>query len=158
MLYEIINPSDPYTIEADSLDVALAACLFLGDGQYAFEPLTDGPRIPLFLFGGVETWCQGHFNQSLEATLNHVLKEKCTELADCMDSCLIGKASDRATYLNALELIDDPSKREQWRAKWHEDRRSSLNDIGSRAFKMAQNFRAESKNPLAPAPQQVFLS
>jgi len=28
MLYEIINMSDPYTIEAKSLDVAFIACMF----------------------------------------------------------------------------------------------------------------------------------
>ena len=37
VLYEIINPSDPYTLKADDFKIAAAACLILGDGQYGLE-------------------------------------------------------------------------------------------------------------------------
>lgn len=159
-LYEIINPSDPYTIEADALDVALVACIFLGRGQYAFEPIggDDTLRIPMFIFGGTDQWCQEHFHQSIQVIVDRVLKDKSAELVTCFDSCLIGKAQDRAIYRSALELIDDPSKREEWRKKWHENRRTSTNDIGGRAYVMAKNLRDGSDNPVVPAPQQVFTN
>jgi hypothetical protein len=158
MLYEIINPSDPYTIEAQSLDVAAVACLFLGRRQYAFDPIgsDDSPEVPLFLFGGTDEWCLKHFNESFESVVNRVTKEKAAELAECLESCLIGKAADRETYRAGMELIDDPKKREQWREKWLEDRRSSMNNIGARAYAIAEKLRAGAKNPLVEAPQQVF--
>ena len=98
MLYEIINMSDPYTIEAKSLDVAFIACMFLGEGQYALRALQDGGEdVPLFLFGGCEKWCVEHLSEEFEAVVNRVMTDeaKRTELADCLDSCLIGHAEDR---------------------------------------------------------------
>ncbi len=157
MTYEIINMSDPYTIEATSLDVALVACLFLGSGQYAFQPLSgDAVEIPLFLFGNCERWCLDHLGAGLKDIVDRVTADKALELADCMDSCLIGKLKDRETYRAGLELIDDPVKRDEWRKRWHEDRLSSLNDIGGRAYAMAAKLRNGMRNPLIPAPQQVF--
>ena len=160
MLYEIINMSDPYTIEAHSLDVATVACLFLGRGQYAFEPIADTKTegVPMFLFGGTEEWCQKQFGESLQSLIHRVSTTEASALAQCLESCLIGSAKDRVIYSDALELIDDPQKREQWRNKWLEDRRSSMNNIGARAFSMAAKLRSGEKNALRgnSAPQQVF--
>ena len=158
MLYEIINPSDKYTIEVKSLDVAFVACVFLGNGQYAFDPLEDGgEKIPLFCMGGWNVWCHEHFQNTIEAVFNSVTgnPEKCVELADCLDSCLIGSVHDRATYNSGLELIDDPVKREAWRAQWHDQRLTSMNDIGSRAYAMAKKLRAGAVKQ-EPVPAQVF--
>ena len=170
MLYEIINPSDAYTIEAASLDVAFVACVFLGRGLYSFQPIDVGEdadgepevtkvaaeEIPLFLFGGTEEWCKQHLNESFESVVDRVTKDKATELAACFESCLIGKATDRDTYLAGLKLIEDPHNREEWRRRWHDKRRSSMNDIGGRAYLMAKRLREGASNPLVPAPQQVF--
>jgi hypothetical protein len=159
MLYDIINMSDSYTIEAQSLDVALVACLFLGSGQYSFMPLHgDGEEVPLFLFGGAEEWCQRHFGEGLEAVVDRVTTDpvKRVELAACFESCIIGHEEDRNTYMAGLDLIDDPEKRKKWRALWHEDRLSSMNDIGARAYEMADKLREGIANPLVPAPRQVF--
>jgi len=159
MLYEIINMSDPYTIEASSLDVAFVACLLLGDGQYGFKPLEDGEEeIPLFLFGGCKEWSQKHLRENPQAILDRVTTDaaKRLELADCLDSCLIGRQQDRETYRSGFDLIDDPAKRERWRAKWHDDRRSSLNNIGGRAYLMATKLRPGTTDFLITAPRQVF--
>jgi hypothetical protein len=160
VLYEIINMSDPYTIEAKSLDVALVACLFLGRGQYSFKPLNsdDAAGVPMFLFGGTEKWCQQFLGEGLESVVDRVTTDaaKRAELAECFDSCLIGRGEDRETYRAGLDLIDDPDKRELWRRKWHEDRLSSMNDIGGRAYKMAAKLRDGQANPIVAAPQQVF--
>ena len=128
MLYEIINPSDPYTIEAMSTEIAFMACVCLGSGQYAFDPLEDGGvRIPLF-FGPtnvIDDWCKANLGgRSFREVAHHVRSEKRVELADCLDSCLIGKAADRDTYRAGLELIDDPRKREEWCFRWHDKRRT----------------------------------
>jgi|GEM_PF-980161 len=157
MLYEIINMSDAYTIEAKDLELAFVACLLLGNGQYAFQPIgDDGVRVPIFMFGGVDEFCQKHFSKSAGAIMDGVMELRSKELADCLDSCLIGGKSNRQTYLDGLALIDDPVKREIWRNKWHEERRSSLNDIGGRAYEMAAKFREKADSPIITAPQQVF--
>src|SRR5579863_2871519 len=161
MLYEIINPSDPYTIEADSLAVAFVACVFLGSGQYAFKALdTDGVDIPLFLFGNTEEWCHDHLGESFKSVIDRVTTEpaKRGELERCLDSCLIGHEEDRKTYQAGLDLIDDPAKRERWRLRWHDDRLSSMHDIGTRAYGMVAALRDGARNPLIPAPNQVFAS
>ena len=158
MLYKIINMSDPYTIKANSLDVALVACIALGSFQYAFDPLEDGgERVPMFMFGGSDEWCQKHFGVNLAAVVLDVRTNKRAELAECFDSCLIGRQSDRATYEAGLELIDDPVKRQQWRDRWLDERRSSMNNIGARAYAAAEAFRKPlGRETIERAPQQVF--
>lgn len=64
MLYEIINPSDPYTLHADDLEVAAIVASLIGEGQYALEPQEpDGVKVPLFswaaLTGGSESSFSG---------------------------------------------------------------------------------------------------
>ncbi len=161
MLYEIVNPSDPYTIEAKTLDVAFVACVFLGSGRYAFAPLEEGVKyIPMFMFGGSEKWCREHFSESLESVVDRVTTDpaKRAELAECFESCLIGDLRDRTEYHKWQSLIDDPAKREKLRTERHDARRSSMNDIGGRAYEIAANLRAGAKNVLVAAPRQVFSS
>jgi hypothetical protein len=155
MIYEIINMSDHYTIEAKSLEAAFVACLLLGDGQYSFEPVEkgEGEKVPLFMMGGIKDWSLEHFGAHYDAVVARMTTEpeKRAELAECLDSCIIG---NRATYLAASELMD-PSKRDQWRTKWHDINRSSMNDIGGRAYKMAAKLR-EKGSATEPVPRQVF--
>ena len=52
MLFEIMNPSDPYTVVAEDKEIAAVACIVLGTGTYAFKPIDVGDfEVPLFLFG-----------------------------------------------------------------------------------------------------------
>lgn len=142
MLYEIINMSDPYTIECPSLEVAAVACFALGRGAFGFECKDDETKsVPIFLLGGAEQWVREKFDCAIEDLVNLVTNDKAAELADALDSCLIGDAHDRFEYNEAVKLIDDPEKREQFRARRHEDRRSSLNNIGARAYRIARNIR-----------------
>lgn len=162
MLYKIVNPSDPYTIEAYALDVAFVACLLLGDGQYAFDPLgtTDEarklPSVPALIFGGGEEWCLLHLDKGFEQTVHDVLTDKRRELADCLDSCVIGSASARLDFLKAMQGMADPAEREKYREERQDRLRSSLNDIGTRAYKLAAKYRTGSPEPIEQAPRQMF--
>lgn len=158
MIYRIVNMSDAYTIEADKTDVAFVACLVLGHGTYAFEPVGEGEKIPLFMFGGLDEFSQKHFGKSVEAMVNEISIQRREELAACFDSCLIGTPDDRQAYRDGLALIDDPAKKKEWRDRWHDQRRSSLNDIGGRAYEMAANLRRGDQRPLVQAPSQIFTS
>ena len=139
MIYEIINPSDKYTLEAGEFLTACIACVVVGGGQYSLEPLEEGgEKMPLFLFGGGEAWFEERFGKTVQELFDNQPTDK---LAQCLESVMIGGLDDRKNYYDALALIDDPAKKQEWRDKWHDQRRSSLNDIGGRAWKFAERLR-----------------
>ncbi len=146
MLFEISNPSDAYTIEADSFEVAAMAVLLLGQGNYGVHQL-DGPEddrkeMPIMIIATekqIEEWCQDNFGASLA---DCILRCK-AKIPDVLDTVLIGSEADRATYHKALSLIDDSAKKEQWKAEWHDKRRSSMNNIGARAWAIAAKLRKQ---------------
>jgi hypothetical protein len=140
MIYEIINPSDPYTLESDDFAVACLATLLIGEGRFALHAVGDQQqRMPIFLFGNPDGWLIQTFGKSLETFLEQTPPEA---LAACLDSVLIGSPQDRQTYQEGLALIDDPAKKKQWRDTWHDQHRSSMNDIGRWAHKLAERFQS----------------
>jgi hypothetical protein len=158
MLYSIINPSDPYTVEATRLDVAAVASLILGNGQYAFEPLDGSVEIPLFGFMKPEerdNWFVQNCKMGMEATIKDVRENYRTEMADCLDSVIVGQPHEREPYLAGLALLTDPDEREKYWHDWQDKRRSSFNDIAGRAHRTAKKFR-EDIIAIEPVPQQVF--
>jgi len=114
MKFEIINPSDPYTMTAPDLEVASVAVCFLGDGKYMLEGLDDaaGHGVPAFLFGGHDEWFSSKFGMSFSETAEHVMNHRSDDLAAALDSVTLRLA-----------------------------RASSLNDIGGRARALAQAVR-----------------
>ncbi len=158
MLFDIINMSDPYTVRADDLKTLAVAILYLGEGQYAAEQL-DAPEgqtpkeVPLLMFGDPSVWTQKEFGLSLEEVVASV---EATKLADVLDSVLIGRAESRVEYEAAIAAMS-PVEAEIYSAKWHDGRRSSLNDIGKRARRLAKAIRTKvTTEPLESAPRQVF--
>lgn len=154
MLYEIINPSDPYTLRADDLRTAAVACVLLGRGHYALNPLEAGGEVvPLMLLGTADEWFLSHFGKSAEETVVEVMRdpEAAGRLAECLESCLIGKPKDRAEA-ELRVLVGEES-----RLKRYDELRSSLNDIGRRAYAMAKRLRdGMGTKSVIRAPQQVF--
>lgn len=140
MLYSISNTSDPYTIEASYLDVAAMTSILLGQGNYAFDPLNDGEKIPMFAFGGGDAWCQDHFGEDLMEMSNRVMDTKLSQVADCLDSVLYGDAKDRVEFLEETKDLDRPNF-EATRIMRQQDKCSSMNDIGDRAYRMAAKLR-----------------
>jgi hypothetical protein len=159
MLYKIINPSDPYTIEAHSLEVAATACLLLGNGQYAFEPIEgDGEKVPLLALGGSKEWFDKQFSSDADTVIGKVVRENKEELAECLDSCLIGNLGERELFFDATKNIADADERHGYWFAYHDKRRSSFNDIGGRAKKLAKKLRTGTTEKVDPVPQQVFTS
>jgi len=114
MKFELVNPSDPYTIEADDLQVAAVACCLLGNGKYGLTGLGDdaGHDVPVFLLGGHDDWFESKFGMNYEDTATHVLNHRSGALARAFESVTLGR-----------------------------ERRSSLNDIGGKARYIAQAIR-----------------
>lgn len=140
MLFRILNPSDPYTIEASSLDVAAMVSILIGQGNYSFESLNGGESIPHFAFGGGDEWAQKHFQEDLMELSNRVMDTKLSQVADCLDSVLYGDAEDRVEFLEVTKDLDRPNF-EATRILRQQDKCSSSNDIGDRAYRMAAKLR-----------------
>ena len=140
LLFKIINPSDPYTIEASSLDVAVMASVLLGQGNYQFTSLGGGQDIPFFAFGGGDDWCKKHFKETLMELSNRVMDTKLSEVADSLDSVLYGDEQDRVQFLAETK---DMSRNDflAERIMRQDKKRSSMNDIGERAYRMAAKLR-----------------
>lgn len=143
LLFEIRNPSNPYTIESSSLDVAAMTAILLGQGQYGFvryDCVSDEEDIPMFAFGGGDVWSRKHFDEDLMEMSNRVMDTKLSQVADCLDSVLYGNSEDRKEFLEATKTMD----RNQflvYRLAQQEKKRSSDNDIGERAYRMAATLR-----------------
>lgn len=122
MKFNIINPSDPYTMEAYDLEVAAVAVCLLGNGKYPLDALGDdankGNSVPAFLFGGHDEWFQARFGGTYEQVVERVINQRSDALARALES----------VTLQAAE-------------------RSSLNDIGrhAREFATLVRVKAEAK-------------
>lgn len=114
MKFEIINPSDPYTIEADDLEIAAVAVSLLGDGKYPLVGLGDaaGQDMPPFLFGGHDEWFIENFGGDFEEVGRKVITHRLDALIHSFDSV-------------KLEVAQ----------------RSSINDIGGYAASWAERLR-----------------
>lgn len=138
MIYEIINPSDAYTLDTDNLAAACIVTLTLGNGAYGLTDKDGELVLPIFIGSDPEKWLIEKFGKGFTELLNDIPP---SALADVFDSVVIGGHGARQDYLEALSLIDDATKKELWRDKWHDRRRSSLNDIGKRARSLAEGLR-----------------
>lgn len=126
MKFNLVNPSDPYTLEADDLQVAAVACCLLGNGKYALSGLGDdaGQDVPMFFVGGHDEWFIQKFGMNYEDTATHALNHRNDALARAFESVKLGR-----------------------------NERSSLNDIGSRALGIAQAIRRKASELSTPQDQ-----
>ena len=127
-VYDIANPSDPYTIKGPFMPCAIAVVL-LGNGAYGIK----GTPI---LFGW-DSWLKENGIENLEFYIDtHAL-----EIADALDTVLIGNERDREEVEGTLAMLA-PERHKEWLAQRHDKKRSSLNDIGGRARKYADRLRS----------------
>jgi hypothetical protein len=143
-LFEIVNPSDPYTIQGEREPVC-AAALLLGNGMYPVVPVAGGPQVLPFLAlsgeDGLDTWWREAFGRSFSESL-----QLRGAVAEALESVMIGSAADRARMERVLAAISSPEDRERARAAWHDERRSSTNDIGRQAAALAARIRAQERS------------
>jgi hypothetical protein len=141
MIYEIINPSDAYTLIAEDRSVAAVVCLLLGDGKYALRPEADGaPDVPMFLFAtaeDIDKWFLKEFGRTAEQCMDGHEQD----IIDCLATVLIG---DRKQHDDLRGLIVE-EKLPEFETKWHASHRSSMNDIGARAKHYEKQLRATLK-------------
>lgn len=143
MIFDIINPSDACTLEADDFEVAAIAGFFLGAGRYGLRQL-DGEReleMPILMFGA-DSWFQQMFGRSFEESMQWVTRHCHEELTAALDSVVYGDAADRLAFVELTRSMT-PEWRTTKRREWNEARRSSMNDIGKQARVLVQRLRAK---------------
>lgn len=132
ILYELINPSDPYTFYAPSIEVAGVTAAMLSTGFGAKPVEGEGESSPV-LFG----WDDWMKNKGINAEW---IEEHQTEIIDALESFLIGNANSRADVESMLAELPE-EKRAAWRLERQNRHRTGMNQIGEGAYKMAQRLR-----------------
>ena len=138
-LYEIANPSDAYTIEGELLPCAIAT-LLVGEGAYGLKTEDGDTAAPIFLFGGHEEWLKKRGVDDLPTYLENA--EHRAEVATALETMLFGSFADRKRVERVLGCVSSEEDRAKVRAAWHDERRSSMNDIGRRAALYAKWLRS----------------
>lgn len=153
VLYEIINPSDPYTFRADSVAVARFVVIALGTGQYDGED-SHGNSIDAMMLFFTEEQTKAKLHEFFGDPKEFV-REHRAEIIDALESVISFNRGERGAYDEAIKLIP-ADKVARYRRKVHKKNLTSLNDIGDRAWKYAKKLRAGGTG--APrAPRQVFI-
>lgn len=146
MIFDVINPCDPYTMEAPDIEVAAVAIVVVGEGQYALHQL-DGDKmvyVPLFIKDGDhEAWFQLNLKDNFTAIMDRVVKQRTQELIDCLDSFTYGDIGERALFKKEAATYTDRDAFLAFRKKYHDTRRGSQNDIAGRAWEMADIAREQ---------------
>jgi hypothetical protein len=148
-VYELRNMSDPYTLVCDDDTLAAVAAICLGEGAYLlFRDGHEGSVAPLLMFGGekeLDDWCA---SKGIVA-LDEYIKSHAEALAATLGSVLIGDRKDRQVFEEMTQLMSSDRDRERARSVWHERKRTSMNDIGARAYAMAKHLRKRESHTAA---------
>lgn len=138
MLFEITNPSDPYTMEAPDLEIAACAVCLLGSGQYGLNELGGDKtgNMPVFLLNDHDAWFTKQFGKDFGATLNAVLMTRRHALAAALASIRIGSAAMRRKFDADLAKLGSDDEAAMFLTAFHDKHRTSLNDIGRHAWAM----------------------
>ena len=150
MLFEIINPSDPYTMTADSLEVAAVAVCFLGQGQYALKQLDGDAEVPMFPFTGHDEWFTETFGRDFNTSIVHVCETDAAGLAKALGSVFIGDATSRQEFDDMAANCKTPEEFDALLRTTHDARRTSQNDIGRRAWALADAVQSQYGVEIAP--------
>lgn len=115
MKYKLVNPSDPYTFEADN-DETAALVIFMLSTAYGAHTESGETRVPIFIFGGAEEWYKEKFGRNVEEGI--AAKRK--QVAEALNSMQLGNFEDRRMYEAALAAITEVDKKAEFIAKWQD--------------------------------------
>lgn len=141
MLFNIINPSDPYTMRAPDLEVAAVAICLLGEGKYGLEQIGGdrSAQVPMFLIDGHDEWFTKQFERDFNATVDHVIATRADELVKALHSVFIGTPAAKLAFDELAKNCPDDESYATLLLQTHDAKRTSLNDIGRRAWALAQS-------------------
>lgn len=134
-VYELINPSDPYTFEADDIRIAGFCAAYLSTG-FGARRVGDGAEESTPVLIGWGDWLKE------QGITKEFVQSNATKIADAFDSFLIGDAKICEDVKSMLAELP-PEKREAWRANRQDRHRPSMNQIGEAAYAAAKHLRAK---------------
>jgi len=133
-IYEIINPSDCYTIVGEP-EIVATIIMYISRGTFGLKR-ADGEddvatRMPLFAFGkctaeDIDEWAVHHMGMSF----GDILKQRTSEIEATLNTVLCCDPGERKAIERVFASITDPEDLEKARAAYHDQKRSSMNDIG----------------------------
>jgi len=141
-LYEIVNPSDAYSI-AGEREVVCAAVVFLGEGMYGLNDAEGASVLPLFFGPRGEAQLDKFWREQFGHPFGDAIERRREEIAAALETVTIGNRAERARMERVLAAISSPEEREKAKAAWHDERRGSMNDIGAHAAALAKAIRAK---------------
>ena len=145
MIYEIVNPSDGATIEANNGVLAALAIVVLSEGMYGLRDEKGETVMPILAFGGKDYFTQWLKNNEIDDDkLDEFYAKNGEEMAAILESVIYGDCKDRAVVSSTAEDMT-PEARVAFYAKWNDKKRSSMNDISKACFGLAKQFRGLSK-------------
>lgn len=132
IIWELINPSDTYTLQGDDHEAACVANCCLGRGNTGLDAFVDGNKdeslgCPIFMFGGHDEWFKEKFGRSFEESL----EAKASAAADILDTILAGSISERELFERSNFTWEE----------WQERNQSSITDYGRSAKALARSLR-----------------
>ena len=131
MLFELINPSDKITLEAENWAVA-SACAWMLSSMFWVEDEDWKNR-------GSARFCDKEYVESVLWDPKEFAKNNKEAMKKCFSSFMYGSFSDYRNFQKALSLIDSEEKKEEYK-KFNEDTRSSLNAIVKAARELAEKI------------------
>lgn len=140
MILELVNPSDAVTFVGDDPKIAGVAILLLGNGMYALTSPDGSQFVPLMMFGQHEEWIA---EQGI-GDLDTFITANSGAIADFLDTCAYGSIEEREAFDRAIALMT-PENAEKHREWWNDRNRSSMNNIGAGARKLASALRAKAR-------------
>ena len=135
-LWELINPSDPYTFRAPDVRVAGMAA-FIMSHAYGAKRVGGGECSPMIL--GWDEWAAKH------GIDEQWIDSHAHELAEAFESFLIGPVEDRAEVEASISAIQSPADARKWKLDRQDKLRSSLSAIGEAAYLAGDQFREVAK-------------
>lgn len=141
MIYEIVNPSDACTIEADDKTLACIAIIILSDGAYGLYDENGEAALPIFRFSDPARLVEWLHDRGISPDkMDEFYAKSGEEMATILESVAYGKISDRQAILAVCEG-KSPEERVVALAKWNDNKRSSINDICLACHNLAKVFR-----------------
>jgi len=130
-------------MECENFLTGAVAVLLLGRGNLGLSSEKEEHHTPI-LFG----WDEWLSDQGI-SDLSLFFHENKTAIADALASVRIGRRRDRLAEAAATKYMSAEGA-ERYRAEIHDRRRSSLNDIGNRAWQLAKRLRGDQEVKIVP--------
>jgi hypothetical protein len=136
MICQIVNPSDAYTLECKDFLIGAVVVMLLGESKYGCQHECEEDEMSTPVLFGWDAWIEEHFPDGLDA----FIERHRADIAVALDSVRLGSVSEREAQLRS-EMYMAPEAIKAYRADIQERRRSSMNDIATRAWKIAEKLQ-----------------